>query len=380
MSLTALVLSLPLLAPTPVAPAPSGATAALGDHGKLPWFEGSYSDVLSAAKAEGKPVMLDFWTRWCGWCKRLDRDVFSNDAVVESMEGFLVWNADAESTRGGKVARRFKVASFPTLIFLDPDGSPRDMIRGYLPPDEFEAEVRRLLRNEDTIGGYEARIEANPDDLDARIRLVRKYELFNDRIGLQRELREIEARDPNAETVAGEYCRLEREKKGILMHWQQTRSIDTSDLEAFLKQSKYPEVRHAGWTHVATTRSNEAQQESGRSPAERIDELRMLSRNAYEAAWKDCPAQQRIPAGVDMLNRYCEPFDLNPQQKSFALRVARSLAELAPEDPPVLDALARAEQASGAWKEARLTMQRCLDLEPDNPRWKRRMQELEQAQ
>ena len=35
-----------------------------GDHGKLPWFEGSYEELMAEAQAKDKLVFLDFWTSW----------------------------------------------------------------------------------------------------------------------------------------------------------------------------------------------------------------------------------------------------------------------------------------------------------------------------
>jgi hypothetical protein len=55
-------LALPASAP---AAAPSAAAATtLDDHGKLPWFEGTYEELLAKAKAEDKIIFLDFWTSW----------------------------------------------------------------------------------------------------------------------------------------------------------------------------------------------------------------------------------------------------------------------------------------------------------------------------
>jgi hypothetical protein len=34
------------------------------DHGKLPWYEGTYTELLAKAKAEKKIIFLDFWTEW----------------------------------------------------------------------------------------------------------------------------------------------------------------------------------------------------------------------------------------------------------------------------------------------------------------------------
>lgn len=39
-------------------------TAAEGQHGKLPWFEGSYAELLAKAEKEKKLIFLDFWTSW----------------------------------------------------------------------------------------------------------------------------------------------------------------------------------------------------------------------------------------------------------------------------------------------------------------------------
>ena len=46
----------------PVASTPS--TPARGDHGKLPWFEGTYEELLAEARKSNRIVFLDFWTSW----------------------------------------------------------------------------------------------------------------------------------------------------------------------------------------------------------------------------------------------------------------------------------------------------------------------------
>ena len=43
---------------------PAVARPAAGDHGALPWFEGSYEELIAEAQAEKKLVFLDFWTSW----------------------------------------------------------------------------------------------------------------------------------------------------------------------------------------------------------------------------------------------------------------------------------------------------------------------------
>ncbi len=48
--LLAAILASPILPPT--------------DHGRLPWFEGTYEAALEKAATENKLVFIDFWTEW----------------------------------------------------------------------------------------------------------------------------------------------------------------------------------------------------------------------------------------------------------------------------------------------------------------------------
>ncbi len=42
----------------------SAASPTADDHGSLPWFEGSYEELMAKAQEENKLVFLDFWTGW----------------------------------------------------------------------------------------------------------------------------------------------------------------------------------------------------------------------------------------------------------------------------------------------------------------------------
>jgi len=53
-----------LMAPPATHAAPAATTIALGDHGKIAWFEGSFEQALAKAKAENKLIFIDFWTEW----------------------------------------------------------------------------------------------------------------------------------------------------------------------------------------------------------------------------------------------------------------------------------------------------------------------------
>src|SRR5437867_228320 len=73
----------------------------------------AFADVLAKAKAQGKPVFVDFTTDWCGWCKKLDKDTYSQPSVAEAMKAFVNVRIDAEKGEGPALAKRFFVHGFP---------------------------------------------------------------------------------------------------------------------------------------------------------------------------------------------------------------------------------------------------------------------------
>ena len=71
-------------------PAPSGPVA----------WQSNYQEAVSKAKAEKKIVMVDLYTDWCGWCKRLDRDVYADSAVAAKLSsGFVSVKLNPEKSK-----------------------------------------------------------------------------------------------------------------------------------------------------------------------------------------------------------------------------------------------------------------------------------------
>ena len=113
----------------------------------------TYEQAFTKAKADNKLILLDFYTDWCGWCKRMDRDVYS-DASVQAELGkyFTAAKVNAEATVSHtylgeqrteqQIARHLGITGYPTLIFMTPDGQVVEKIPGYVQASEFTMVLR----------------------------------------------------------------------------------------------------------------------------------------------------------------------------------------------------------------------------------------------
>lgn len=88
-------------------------------------FEHDWSKALERAKAENKPLLIDFYTDWCGWCKVQDTTTWRDADVARYVNNYMVAvKLDAERD-GGDVAVRFRPTGYPTVVMYDPRTEPQ---------------------------------------------------------------------------------------------------------------------------------------------------------------------------------------------------------------------------------------------------------------
>lgn len=103
---------------------------------------------LDAAKAQGKPVMLDFYADWCVSCKEMEKLTFSDVVVQTSLNNVMVLQADVTDNdeKDKELYQHFGIIGPPAIIFYDSQGSEQRNLRvvGYMPAAEFAAQVNRV--------------------------------------------------------------------------------------------------------------------------------------------------------------------------------------------------------------------------------------------
>ena len=95
-----------------------------------------YNEALATGRDFDKPVFLHFTAPWCKWCKKMQKETYTDPQVIR----FLTDNYTAvmiDTEKLPSLASKYRVHSLPTLWFLDSSGKSLTSIEGYVGPDKL---------------------------------------------------------------------------------------------------------------------------------------------------------------------------------------------------------------------------------------------------
>lgn len=88
------------------------------------FFEGSLEMLKKEASKQNKFIFIDCYTTWCGPCKWLAKNVFTNKEVGNFYnEHFINYSLDMEKGEGKDFQKQYGVSAYPTLLFIDSKGN-----------------------------------------------------------------------------------------------------------------------------------------------------------------------------------------------------------------------------------------------------------------
>jgi protein disulfide-isomerase len=116
-----------------------------------------YNKAQEEAKANHKLLFLNFTgSDWCGWCIKLDKDIFSKPQFKDYAHNNLVLveldfprrksQPTEERKQNVQLAQQYEVLGFPTIVVLNSSGQKVWQFDGYFPggPEAFIAQLQKL--------------------------------------------------------------------------------------------------------------------------------------------------------------------------------------------------------------------------------------------
>ena len=147
----------------------------------------SFEEAVALNEEAPRKILIDVYTDWCGWCKRMDKDTYENPSIVKYInENYYAVKLNAEmkdtvhfrgmdfvSQPGGRRAvHQLAVSllngkmSYPTTVFLDEDFNLLTRASGYLDAQKiepilyyFQQNKHQTLPYEDFIGSFESALK-----------------------------------------------------------------------------------------------------------------------------------------------------------------------------------------------------------------------------
>jgi thiol-disulfide isomerase/thioredoxin len=96
----------------------------IGQNRSITFINKPFAEITALAKKENKLIFMDAYASWCGPCKWMSANIFTNDTVADFYNShFICIKMDMEKGEGVKLSEKYDIKAYPTLLFIRPDGT-----------------------------------------------------------------------------------------------------------------------------------------------------------------------------------------------------------------------------------------------------------------
>jgi thioredoxin-like negative regulator of GroEL len=115
--------------------------AAAGAEAEVRWRP-DYATARKEAQEKGLPLVIDFGTSNCFWCRKLDETTLRDPHVVNIInQQFVALRVDPEQERN--LAQYLRITSYPTIVLASPDGRILSTLEGFQEASPFQEALQR---------------------------------------------------------------------------------------------------------------------------------------------------------------------------------------------------------------------------------------------
>ncbi|KPQ00564.1 MAG: Thioredoxin-related protein [Bacteroidetes bacterium HLUCCA01] len=117
------------------------------DSTSFEWIEMDRAQEL--AEKHDKKILVNVYTDWCEYCKKMDQTVYQDSSIIAALgtyyyavrlnaESDQIITFNGEPITHSELAGEMGIRSYPTILFLHPDGELILQINGFMPADDFQ--------------------------------------------------------------------------------------------------------------------------------------------------------------------------------------------------------------------------------------------------
>ncbi len=104
------------------------------------------AEALTAAKAKGQPVLLDFHAPWCYSCYFMQKTVLNGPEWLKVERAVVVLDLDADSPEGAAIKDKYGVKALPNYVVINANGDELGRINAERTRVQFYPELTAILQ------------------------------------------------------------------------------------------------------------------------------------------------------------------------------------------------------------------------------------------